>query len=137
MESTIKKSGAIILDEQKRLLIVKPKKKDFWIFVGGKIESDETPEQALQRELEEELGTGAREINFFAKSPVEQAAGAAEDVTVQIWIYSVKLDKDPVPSAEIEKIYWLNREEYEQGKFKLGSILQDFAIPKLIKEDKF
>lgn len=56
--------AAGILEHQGRILICRRAEGDShsgkWEFPGGKIEPGETPEQALARELEEELGIRAR-----------------------------------------------------------------------------
>lgn len=48
-------SRAIILHENK-ILLLHTKKYDLYMLPGGRIENDETPEQACIRELEEETG---------------------------------------------------------------------------------
>src|SRR6266566_5071557 len=52
--------AAVIERSDRRLLIGQRRRNDTsplkWEFPGGKVESGETPEQALKRELEEELG---------------------------------------------------------------------------------
>jgi ADP-ribose pyrophosphatase YjhB (NUDIX family) len=48
--------GALIRDQQGKILIVKPGYKEGWLFVGGMVEDLETPTEALQREIKEEVG---------------------------------------------------------------------------------
>ncbi|MBR6078379.1 MAG: (deoxy)nucleoside triphosphate pyrophosphohydrolase [Paludibacteraceae bacterium] len=57
---TIEVSAAIIHDDAGRIFATQRgygEWKDWWEFPGGKIEEGETPEQALAREIKEELNT--------------------------------------------------------------------------------
>lgn len=49
-------AGAIILDDQRRVLLVNPTYKAEWEVPGGAVELDESPAQACRREIAEELG---------------------------------------------------------------------------------
>jgi 8-oxo-dGTP pyrophosphatase MutT (NUDIX family) len=49
-------AGALIRDEQGRVLLVRPTYKDTWELPGGSLEPDESPLTACKRELEEEIG---------------------------------------------------------------------------------
>lgn len=49
-------AAALILDEQGRLLIVKPTYRADWLMPGGMVEEDESPRQACIREVKEEIG---------------------------------------------------------------------------------
>lgn len=134
MKPDIIKCGAIIL-RNKKLLIVKPKSKDYWIFVGGKPESGETLEQALIREVLEELSVKVVNLSkLYLISPIEKAIGNKDNRTVQIFAFIVNINDQPKANSEIEKIHWLSRKEFECEKFKLGSVLHNHAIPKLIKD---
>lgn len=69
--------AAALIDADNRVLIQKrPEGKEypgFWEFPGGKIESGETPERALVRELNEELGITTIEKALFPISFISHA----------------------------------------------------------------
>ena len=48
-------SGALLFDRQDRLLLVKPSYRPYWILPGGVVEKNESPLEALYREVREEL----------------------------------------------------------------------------------
>src|SRR5690606_25438762 len=49
-------AGALFLDDAGRVLLVRPTYKPGWDIPGGYVERGETPREACQREISEELG---------------------------------------------------------------------------------
>jgi 8-oxo-dGTP pyrophosphatase MutT (NUDIX family) len=49
-------SGVLFLDREGRVLLVHPTYKEAWEVPGGSLELDESPREAAEREIKEELG---------------------------------------------------------------------------------
>ena len=62
--------AALIRDKDRFLICQRPETKKralLWEFVGGKVEKDETKEEALKRECMEELGIGIETGGVFCE----------------------------------------------------------------------
>ncbi|HEY8986010.1 MAG TPA: NUDIX hydrolase [Streptomyces sp.] len=58
-------ADALIRDQDGRLLLVNPTYKEGWDLPGGMAEDNEAPEDALRRELREELGLTIASLRFL------------------------------------------------------------------------
>lgn len=59
MKEVIQVAEAVFIDKDKRVLLVQQKKKIVykkWSFPGGRVEANENPEEAVKREVLEEIG---------------------------------------------------------------------------------
>lgn len=62
-------TGVFLTDKENKILLVERKfdpQKGFWDVPGGFVEPDETAENALKRELKEELGISGRNFSYLS-----------------------------------------------------------------------
>jgi 8-oxo-dGTP diphosphatase len=82
-----------------------------WEFPGGKVDRGETLEEALRREITEELGTGitdARTIFHTAHSYPERI--------VELYFYRAGLSDEPRPLLG-QELRWISRDEFALLEF--------------------
>ena len=99
-----------------------------FIMPGGRIKEGETPEQALKRELKEELNVDLVSMEFFKSWQAPHFRD--KDKIVKMDTYFVKVQGNPKPGREINEIKWIDSKYKEKG-IQVASINEDFLIPQL------
>lgn len=107
-------SAAALIDNDGNILVQKrPEGKPMaglWEFPGGKVEPGETPDAALVRELEEELGISVKELDI---EPVTFASEAVGDQHLILLLYICRKWTGQIQSAESLEMQWLPIEAME------------------------
>ncbi|MGW6936278.1 NUDIX hydrolase [Lentzea sp. NPDC054927] len=99
--------------EAGRLLVVRSRNKKAFYLPGGKIEQGESPEDALRREVREELGIElARPV--VLKRYVAPAYGEGEGAMVDMTCFTAQLHGTPQPTSEIAELTYVTRDEYRE-----------------------
>lgn len=101
-------AGALINNEGQVLMAQRPEGKNlagYWEFPGGKIELGETPEEALIRELKEELNLY---INIEDLKPLTFASHDYKDFHLVMPLFLCKKWQGDPKSMEKQSFAWIN-----------------------------
>ena len=107
-QRTIHVAAALLIAPDGRTLLVRKAGTTAFMQPGGKIEPEETSEQALVREIREELGI---DVHVDALTPLGRFAAEAAnepDAVVVAETFLLEIDATPVPTRGIEEVIWID-----------------------------
>ncbi|MCR4620843.1 MAG: (deoxy)nucleoside triphosphate pyrophosphohydrolase [Clostridiales bacterium] len=115
MTNTVDVVAALVWDAGRFLICQRPPQKArglLWEFPGGKVEKGETREQALKREMKEELDADIRVKGLFCA-----LTHVYPDLSVNLFVYEAELTCDRLRMLEHNAINWIKPAEIEQYTF--------------------
>ena len=118
--------AAFILNKKEELLIcvrAKDPAKGTWDLPGGFVDDDESAEQAVQREIEEELGTKVVAGKYLFSLPNEYLySGWTLPTLDMFYFYEVDDDFHPVPADDVQECFFMPLKQIDRERFGLKSI---------------
>lgn len=110
--------AAVIVNQRNNILITKrlpdSHLSGFWEFPGGKIDEDESPEQALRREIKEELDVEIEIIRLLWQQDFEYP-----EKKIHIAFYQCRLlsDEQQIKPLEVADYHWIKIDEFNRFPF--------------------
>lgn len=126
-QSPIRIAAALLCDRSGRILLVRKRGAAAFMQPGGKIESGEAAEDALIRELREELSL---EVDSRRLTPLGRFGAPAANEPgriVEADLFRLVIAEEVRPAAEIEEIAWI--EPSETGDLLLAPLTRDHVLP--------
>ena len=96
-----------------------------WEFPGGKIESGETKEEAIVREIKEELNMDIKVDSSFDEKIYEYP-----DKTIKLIALNCSMISDSYEVLEHEDIKWISEDEFKAYEFAPADV---YFIEKIVK----
>ncbi|MEX2499439.1 MAG: Nudix family hydrolase [Wenzhouxiangellaceae bacterium] len=129
---TIEVAAAVLRDGEGRVLVSRRLAgrhlAGMWEFPGGKIEPGESPEAALKRELEEELG-----IDAGPSRPLVAVRHQYPEKNVRLWLYEVHSFSGSPHGVEGQEIRWATPQELAALEMPAA----DRPLPRLLDLDGY
>lgn len=125
----IHKIIAIVVQDDK-FFMVRKVGKDIWTNLGGKPEGEETEEQALVREIQEEVHCGAKVLKKLGDF---KAPAAFDDAIVKLSTYLVELQGEiKLDDPELEECKFIPKNYKELG-IKMPASIEEQILPFLVQ----
>ena len=115
MKPNVKVVAALIRDGRKFLICKRPAHKArglLWEFVGGKVESGESPEQALVRECREELAITVEPLGIYAEVRHEYP-----DINISLTLFECAISQGEPRLLEHVEIRWIEPSQIPDFEF--------------------
>jgi len=130
MTYDIYKAAGIIIKDRK-LLIERSYGKDTFMAPGGKLETGETPRQAVIRELKEEfqLEIKDQDLEEFGTFYAEAAGSHNKGRQLRMDVFMIKKFGNVQPDSEVEEIRWITSDIPKD--IQVGSIFAHEVVPRL------
>ena len=127
----LKIATACFVNEAQELLVVRKQNTSKWMLPGGKLDGDETPQEALVRELKEELQLDIAVASLRLLGAFSEAAANEADTTVhaQVFLAPLPSEQSPRISAEIAELRWLPL--HQPLPENLAPLLRKHIVPAL------
>jgi len=125
-------AAACLFNTQGHLLTVRKRGTQAWMLPGGKRDGDETPLQALVRELQEELQLTMVAADFAPLGQFSAIAAneAATQVHAHVLVAHAPLQQTVQAAAEIAGVQWLELDQPLPDT--LAPLLRSQVIPALL-----
>ncbi|WP_454701160.1 NUDIX hydrolase [Agrobacterium burrii] len=101
-------AAAVLLNERRQMLVVRKRGTTQFMQPGGKIDPGETPQQALHRELAEEIGLTLPDHAVRYEGVFREEAANEPGADVVAHAFTARLHTEVLPQAEIEEVRWLD-----------------------------
>ena len=126
MDDELHIAAAVVVQDDRLLLVSKKQAPTVFYLPGGKTEPDETPESCIRRELQEELSVT---VTALAPLAVVREISALERVPMKMDVLLAQISGTPRPCAEIAALRWL-----EPGKntLELAPAVRYHVVPQLV-----
>ena len=90
-------AGALVLNAQHQILLLKPTYKDHWVLPGGVVELNESPRDGCMREVKEETGLAIALSQLLCIDYVQDG----ERETIQFVFYGGILSQQQIESIQL------------------------------------
>ena len=128
---TVRVVGAVIVDNNGRILVAQRPYSEIsyksykWEFPGGKVEENERPEEAIKREIREEL-----DCEIIVRNKLGELEYDYPDFKLKMDLFLCTLKEGSVPKAlEHNQLKWISTEEIDT----LDWIEADYKILPMLK----
>jgi 8-oxo-dGTP diphosphatase len=120
-------AAAIILDGNKRMLVVRKRGSSVFQQPGGKIDPGETPEMAVRREVAEEIAITLAPSAIAPLGVFSAPAANEPGMQVVAHIFSAATMESPTAAAEIAEIAWVDLDKPDS--FPLAPLSRHQIVP--------